>query len=596
MKDFNGVIDFLSKNINEAVEKCGLDLNGQKNVVSFSNRPDIADFQTNICFALAKQKGVNPKVLAEELQSNLSATVLEYFNVEVCPPAFINFSFNEKGVTYFLNEISKNEYFGLEKIGDGKTVVLDYGGANIAKELHMGHLRSPIIGESLTRLYKFFGYKTVGDVHLGDWGLQMGLVMAILDEIGKLEFYYTGKGEKPEITLEFLNENYPKASAKSKTDPEFKKKAETFTLNLQQLKEPYFTIWKDIKEVSIKAIERNYNNLNCKFDLWYGESDAQKYIDRTIKLFVDKGLAYESEEALVVDVKKEGEHIPIPKKDPSEKQLYKNPMPPVIIKKHNGGDLYATTDLATLIQRVEDNKNLTEVVYITDKRQAGHFEGVFRASRLAEIVPEEIKLTHIGYGTMNGRDGKPFKTRDGGVIKLEDVIDMVTNKASEKLKANGVESDHNLAQIIGVGAMKFGDLSNEISRDYVFDLDAFMSFEGKTGPYLQYTAVRISSLLSKAGEFTDKIVVADEYSKEILVNILKLNESLELAHKNLCPSFICTSVYNLASSYSRMYNNVRMLSEQDKVKRDSYLSLSKLVYKKICLALDLLAISVPEKM
>ncbi|MBP3631004.1 MAG: arginine--tRNA ligase, partial [Clostridia bacterium] len=415
-----------------------------------------------------------------------------------------------------------------------------------------------------------------------------------------LKYYFGEIDEKPEITLEFLNENYPLASKRSKTDSEFKVKAETFTLKLQRLEEPYYTIFKDIRDVSVEAIKRNYETLNCTFDLWYGESDAQRYIETTVNTFIEKGLTKESEGATIVEVKRDGEHIPIPKKnpdDPSERQLYKNPMPPVIIKKHNGGDLYATTDIATIMQRVEDFKNLEEIVYIVDKRQANHFEGVFRASKMAGIAPNDLKLTHIGYGTMNGKDGKPFKTRDGGSIKLEDIINLVKSKADEKLKQNGtVVEGKDIALQIGVSAMKFGDLSNEVSRDYVFDLDSFMSFEGKTGPYLQYTAVRIQSILNKAGVFNSGICTSSDLEKNIILEILKLTSAYSTALKDLSPSIVCNALYNLASTYSTFYNNTKILSESDISKRDSYLSLSKLVLDKLKQGLDILAIDVPEKM
>ncbi len=600
MEGFNSVQEYLGNAIKSSLRLCSFEDNNM-NLVSNSQRPEIADFQSNICFALSKKCGIAPLEVANKIVANISKEVKKYFDIEIVSPAFINFKFTDEGLIEIANTLLNNSNYGIDKnIGSGKTVVLDYGGANVAKELHMGHLRSPIIGEAITRLYKLFGYKTVGDVHLGDWGLQMGLVMAMLEEKGMLKYYFGETNEKPAITLDFLNENYPLASKRSKVDAEFKSKAETFTLRLQRLEEPYYSIFKDIREVSVNAIKRNYETLNCNFDLWYGESDAQKYIERTVNTFIEQGLTKESDGATIVEVKKEGEHIPIPKKnpdDPSERQLYKNPMPPVIIKKHNGGDLYATTDIATIMQRVEDFKNLSEIVYIVDKRQATHFEGVFRASKMSGIAPRDLKLTHIGYGTMNGRDGKPFKTRDGGSIKLEDIINLVRSKAEEKLKQNGTEvGGVDIALQIGVSAMKFGDLSNEVSRDYVFDLDSFMSFEGKTGPYLQYTAVRINSILNKAEGFERKISTTSILEKNIVLEILKLTNSYMTALKELSPSVLCNALYNLASAYSTFYNNTKILSEADKVKRDSYLSLSKLVFEKLKQGLDVLAIDIPEKM
>lgn len=590
----------IEKSIYNALKK--LDINIElTNVLSFSSRPEISDFQSNIAFQLSKQLHTNPQELANKIVEELDEDVKELCDVTVVAPAFINFSLTEKGVLKTANEIFENKDYGIDKtIGAGKTVVLDYGGANIAKELHMGHLRSPIIGESIKRLYNKFGFHTVSDVHLGDWGLQMGLVMAMLEEYEMLGFYYGKSDEKPTITLDFLNENYPKASKRSKVDEEFKRKAEDYTLRLQRKEEPIFSIWKDIREVSISAISKNYNELNCTFDLWLGESDAYPYIKRTISEFENRGLTEESAGATIVNVAREGEHIPIPKKnpdDPNERQLYKNPMPPVIIKKHNGGDLYATTDIATIMQRAETYKDLSEIIYIVDKRQATHFEGVFRCCRMAEICPENVKLTHIGYGTMNGKDGKPFKTRSGESIKLQDIIDMVKNKAKEKLNANGVkENSEGLALDIGVSAMKFGDLSNDVSRDYVFDLDSFMSFEGKTGPYLQYTTVRIKSVLQKAGEWKRELSFATKPMKNILIEILKMIEAYKLALDSLSPSQICNALYNLASAYSTFYNDTKIISEPDIEKRNSYLTISELVLRYLQDGLNCLAIAIPEKM
>ncbi len=599
MENFN-VKTYLENNIQKALESCGLQFSGP--VLSYSGRPEIADFQCNVAFTLAKTYHKNPMEIANSLAQKLTELVGEYFTVAVIAPAFINFSFTQTGLAMLASALVSNKNYGINTtLGSGKTVVLDYGGANVAKELHMGHLRSPIIGEALKRIYNLFGYHTVSDVHMGDWGLQMGLVLAILEEQGAFEYYLGNSTTKPQITLEFLNENYPKASKRSKTDPEFKKKADDYTLKLQRKEEPFYTIWKEIRDVSVTAIMRNYKTLNCTFDLWYGESNASDYIPQTIQIFQDKGLAYESEGALVVDVKREGEHIPIPKKDPNdpqEKQLYKNPMPPVMIKKYNGGDLYATTDIATILQRVKDYKDLTEIVYIVDKRQsAHHFQGVFRASLMAGICPNNVTLTNIGYGTMNGKDGKPFKTRDGGSIKLEDIINMVSSKAQEKLAQNGVDgNEDNLAIKIGVSAMKFGDLSNDINRDYIFDLESFMSFEGKTGPYLQYTAVRINSILAKAGDFTQTFCTGSQEEKNILIAMLKLADAYSIALQEKSPSVICNALYNLASAYSTFYNNTKILSEPDQNKRNSYLTLSKLVYNKLCEGLNILAIDVPNKM
>ena len=587
----------LINSLAHAVKDCGFSTDIDI-AIKNSDRPELADFQTNIAFLLAKIEKKAPKDIAEALIGKLKS-ISKIFDVSFVMPGFINFKFTQEGISQTEKLLCENKDYLIDKRGKKKTVVLDYGGANIAKELHMGHLRSPIIGESLKRLYALHGYKTIGDAHLGDWGLQMGLIFAILDEIGSLDYYYGKADKKPEITLDFLNENYPKASAKSKVDPAFKAKADEFTLKLQRKEEPFISIWDEIRKVSVSAIEKNYSALNCNFELWYGESNAEPYIERAVAEFIGQGLTKIVDGTMIVEVKKDGEHIPIPKKnplDPNEKQLYKNPMPPVILKKFNGGDLYATTDIATLLQRVEDNKGLTDIVYVTDNRQSIHFEQVFRAVRKANIVPSNISLSHIGFGTMMGRDGKPFKTRDGGVIKLEDIINLLKDKAQEKLKANGVENDPLLALQIGVGAMKFGDLSNDVFRDYIFDLDDFISFEGKTGPYIQYTAVRIKSILKKAGDFTPVFAIDSELERQIVLSILKLRESYTLALNALSPNLVCNAVYDLASKFSTFYNGTRILSEKNEEKRNAYLTLARLVLQELEQGLNILAIDIPEKM
>ena len=424
----------------------------------------------------------------------------------------------------------------------------------------------------------------------------MGLTELQLKLDGVLDFYFSGKGKEPVITLEMLNEAYPKASARKSVDKEFLKDAEDITLKIQKKEEPYYTIYKKIREVSVTKIAEHYAELGATFDLWYGESDAADYIDRAVQIFVDKGLARESEGALIVDVAKEGEQIPIPKKNPDEPQRYKNPMPPAIIKKHNGADLYATTDIATILMRNETCKNVDEIQYIVDARQSQHFTQVFRCCKLAEISPEKQMLTHIGYGTMNGNDGKPFKTRSGDTIKLEDIINMLVEKASEKLKSNGVEFDRKLALQIGVGAMKFGDLSNNVAKDYVFDLDKFLAFEGKTGPYIQYTVARINSILRKVDTKAGGIKICDKDERNIIIAILKLLTAYEICYQDRSLNALCLASYDLAAAFSTFYNNHHIVNESDKTKQASYIALLMLVKKELSQALDVLGIELPEKM
>lgn len=581
----------LVKKLEVVFEELGFDKSDI--VVTYSNKPEVADYQCNSAFALAKKAQKNPMVLASEIVEKLGDMDGD-FEASVCPPAFINFKMTNKLMSRVAMIALENNQELISKPEKKQTVVFDYGGANVAKELHIGHLRSPIIGEALCRLHRLMGNKVISDTHLGDWGLQMGLTVAELEDDGYLEGYF-GRGENKQITLDTLNEEYPKASSRKKTDENFRKKAEDYTLKIQHKVEPYFSIYEDIRELSIKKIKANYLTLGCKFDLWYGESTANPFIDRTVQIFKDKGLARTSEGALVVDVAREGENIPIEKKSEDEVQRFKNPMPPVIIKKHNDADVYATTDIATILMRNEEF-NPDKIIYVVDFRQSQHFVQVFRASKLAGISPENQELVHVAYGTINGKDGKPFKTREGTVIKLEDIINLITSKAQEKLTENGMGENKELALQIGVGAMKYGDLSNIASKDYVFDIDKFSSFEGKTGPYIQYTGARINSLLEKAGEDCGKISISLPEEKNIVVNLVKMFDSFATCYQDNSMNALALSVYNLASSYAQFYNNVRVLKEADDEKRKSYLGLSKAVLKAIELGLDTLGIETPKRM
>ncbi len=386
---------------------------GSENIsVSFSNRPELCDFQSNIALILAKTMGKNPVDVANKLVENIDKD--DIFEFSAVNPGFINVKMKNKGLSNYANLVSQDSNLGVPQRSP-RLIMFDYGGANVAKELHVGHLRSPIVGEALKRLHIAMGDKTVSDVHLGDYGLQMGLTILQLKEDGYLDKFFKNIVQNYDnialenVTLDLLNEEYPKASKRKDVDEDFKKRADEYTLYIQQHKEPYFSIYNKIRKLSIAEIKKNYELLNTTFNFYLGESDAYPYIDETIQIFVDKGLARESEGALVVDIAKEGEHIPIPKKSADEPQRYKNPMPPAIIRKYNGGDLYATTDIASILMRNRTFKP-HEIVYVTDNRQAGHFEQVFRCSKLAGISPENQKLVHVAFGTMNGSDGKPFKT------------------------------------------------------------------------------------------------------------------------------------------------------------------------------------------
>lgn len=585
------IFDEIELLLNNAGAKAGYN---EKFSVTFSNLPKVCDFQCNDCFAIAKKLGKNPYELAEEVAGSVEEN--EDFVFEAVRPAFINIKLTDKKLTKIGQEFLKDERGGVPKHSQPQKVIMDYGGANVAKALHIGHLRSPIIGESLKRLYRFLGDEVIADVHLGDWGLQMGLTELQLYLDGHLDYYFKG-GDEEEITLEMLNNAYPKASARKNIDEEFKREADDWTFKIQSRQEPYFTIYKKIREVSVKEIKKHYSELGAEFDLWYGESDAQDYIDKAIKIIEDKHLSRVSDGALVVDVAVEGENIPLPKTSEDEVQRYKNPMPPAILKKYNGGVLYATTDIATILMRNEMFKDVDRIEYVVDLRQKNHFTQVFRVCKMAGISPNEQQLVYIGFGTMNGKDGKPFKTRSGDTIKLEDIIDMLVEKAGEKLKSNGVEYDRNLALTIGVGAMKFGDLINNVDKDYIFDLDKFLTFEGKTGPYLQYTAVRINSILNKTGlASAEDFTINNEQEREIIKSILKLNSSYEICYNNKSLSPLCLATYNLASAFSTFYSNINVVNEKDESKKKSYIALLMLVKNKLEQALNILAINVPQKM
>lgn len=583
----------LTTKILEAIKK--LNLPEENLSVSFSSLPELCDFQTNYALITAKKVGKNPLVLAEEIVRELNDS-----NFTAVKPGFINIKVTNELLSQFANGVLNDENLGVDKVEKPRKLLIDYGGANIAKELHVGHLRSPIIGEALKRLHRFLGDTVYADTHLGDWGMQMGLTILQLKEDGYLDEFFKSNGEYENIplkniTLDTLNDEYPKASKRKDTDVNFKKLADDYTLFIQQKREPYYTIYKKIRALSVEEIKKNYSLLNASFDFWFGESDAEDYIDSTIQIFIDKKLTRYSDGALVVDIAKEGEHIPIPKKNENEEQRYKNPMPPAILKKYNGGYLYISTEIATIAMRNKMD-NYDEMIYLTDNRQGKHFEQAFRCAKLAGISPENQKLTHISFGTMNGKDGKPFKTRSGETIRLKDVVKLLIDKASEKLKANGIENDRELARKIGVAAMKFGDLSNIISKDYVFDIDKFLSFDGKTGPYIQYTIARINSILAKAKDEFSSVVVENDEEREIILALQKLNSSYKISYDDYSLNLICSSTFDLAKAFSTYYNNHKILAEKNVEKRKSMLTICLLVKKVLSKALDVLGIDVVEKM
>lgn len=583
--------NIILKDIEFALEKCGFDTKLAS--VSVSNKPELADYQTNLCFALAKQIGEAPIKVAQKIVDNLPQQ--DNYIASAVMPAFVNFKFTDKCLNNFANFCLEDSLTGVQKVSKTRTIFLDYGGANVAKELHIGHLRSPIIGESLARLHKLRGDTVISDVYLGDWGLQMGLNIAQLEDDGVLDFYFGKSSNKIDITIDMLNVAYPKASKRKNTDQEFKKRAELYTFYVQNHKEPYYSLYQTMREVSLVRIKQNYDTLGCNFDLWNGESTSQPYIKDTIEIFKKKNLATISNGALIVDVSQEGENVPSGKFDENGKPLLINPMPPVMLQKANGADIYDTTEIATINMRYQNYKP-DEFIYVVDNRQSQHFVIAFRAAKKAEIVSNETKLTHVSYGTINGTDGKPFKTRSGDVIKLEDIINLITDSAKKKLQENGIQGDEELALQIGIAAAKFGDLSTITSRDYVFDIDKFASFEGKTGPYIQYSGTRIKSLLKKVNIIANEVNICDAEQRELIINLDKLNNSYITSYLDYSLNSLCLSLYNFCSTFSRFYNNTKIMTESDIEKKKAYVAICNLALKAITQAAGVLGFVIPDRM
>ena len=554
--------------------------------LSFSSMPALCDFQSNSSFALAKTLHINPYDVAINVVKHLQDNKLYEFTV--ARPAFINVKLTEAGIKALAEKLKGGQPV---QVGKDKTLYIDYGGPNIGKAMHVGHIRSFNIGESFKRLYKKLGFKVISDIFLGDWGMPMGLIMAMLEREGSLNDYISGK-EK--LTLEVMNVAYPKGSKLKGEDETFKARAEELTLAFQKKIEPYYGFWKRLREVSVSEIKRECALLNVEFDLWNGESSATDYVETVLNMFKDKGLAYVSDGALIVEVAEAGEQIPIPKKSPDEVQRYENPMPPLILQKSNGGDMYATADIATIYMR---NKNYQPDIihYFTDVRQKQRFVQIFRACKKAGIAPESQQLWHTGFGTVNGKDGKALKTRDGGNMQLLDLLNTLYEKAEEKLVSNGTKYDDDLKRKIGNAAIKFADLSNNVEKDYCFDMDRVLAFEGKTGPYIQYTACRIKSILAKAGSFKENFNFAPVH-RSVVLELNKLQASYMTSYQEKSLNSLCAALFNVASEFSSFYNSCHILSEQDEAVRSAHLTLLKLVLEFLTEGCDIIGIEIPEKM
>ena len=584
------IIDYIAEELADAFEKAGYDRAYGK--VTLSNRPDLCEYQCNGAMAGAKLYHKAPIMIANDVVETIGSNTM-FSSVEAVNPGFININLNSTFVAEYLNNMETADKFGVENEKQ-KTIIVDYGGANVAKPLHVGHLRSAVIGESIKRMGRFLGHNMIGDVHLGDWGLQMGLIIEELRErkpdLVYFDESYTGEyPEEAPFTISELEEIYPAASGKSKVDEAFKERAQNATFRLQNGYAPYRAIWKHIMAVSLADLKKNYSNLNVEFDLWKGESDAQPYIPALIDDLVEKGLAYESQGALVVDIAEEGD----------SKEL-----PPCIVRKSDGAALYATSDLATIIEREQDF-HPDRYIYIADKRQDLHFTQVFRVAKKAGIVKPDMPMSFLGFGTMNGKDGKPFKTRDGGVMRLEHLIANINEQVFNRIMENRTVSEEearNTAKIVGLAALKYGDLSNQAAKDYVFDIDRFISFEGNTGPYILYTIVRIKSILNKFAENggtaeAGKILpAASDSEKGLALMLLKFNDVMETSFADLAPHKICQYIYELSNEFNRFYHDTKILSEENPDRQASYISLIMLAKDVLTAAIGVLGIEAPERM
>lgn len=585
------LVELLTAELETAFEAAGYDKQYAR--VTLSNRPDLCEYQCNGAMMAAKAYKKAPIMIANDVVATLeNSSCIE--KVEAVAPGFINIILSADFVACFLNDMSKEEKLGVASPEKQKTIIIDYGGANVAKPLHVGHLRSAVIGESVKRIIKYVGHHAIGDVHLGDWGYQMGLVITELKKRQPELPYFDDafEGEYPKespFTIAELEEIYPTASAYAKEHEDYKEEALQATFLLQNGHRGYTAIWKHIMNVSVADLKKNYGALNVEFDLWKGEADAQKYIPDMVEYLKKEGYAHMDQGALVVDVKEETDTKEIP---------------PCMILKSDGAALYDTTDLATLIER-EKIYQPDEVIYITDKRQELHFVQVFRCAKKTKIVREETKLQFIGFGTMNGKDGKPFKTRDGGVMRLEHLIADINAEMYKKITENRTASPEEakaISEKVALSALKYGDLSNQAAKDYVFDVDRFTSFEGNTGPYILYTIVRIKSILNRYAEAgksveTCEMQKADSASgKALMLEAAKFNQVIENAYEELAPHKICAYIYDLSNAFNRFYHETKILSEENEEKQAGYIALLSITKRVLEACIDMLGFEAPERM
>lgn len=585
------ILDIISDEMKKAFAQAGYDSDLGK--VTLSNRPDLCEFQCNGAMAGAKLYKKAPIMIAGEVAEKLQDSSV-FSEVTAVMPGFLNCKISKSFLTSYLDGMKYDPKFGLEEPSHKLKIVVDYGGPNVAKPLHVGHLRSAVIGESVKRIAKYMGHEVIGDIHMGDWGLQMGLIITELKERKPDLVYFDPafNGEYPTeapFTISELEEIYPTASGKSKEDPEYKARAMEATHMLQSGIKGYRALWDQIIAVSVADLKRNYENLNVDFDLWNGESSVQNVIPGMVDYMKREGYAHESEGALVVDVKEETDTKEIP---------------PCMILKSDGASLYNTTDLATIQERMEKIKPDT-IVYVVDKRQDLYFEQVFRCARKTKLVDADTKLKFLGFGTVNGKDGKPFKTREGGVMRLESLINGINDNMYEKIMENheaDPEEAKKTAKTVALAAIKYGDLSNQASKDYIFDIDRFTSFEGDTGPYILYTIVRIKSILNKYKEAGGNILTAkladatNDAEKSLMLEISKFNGMMESAFQDIAPHKVCAYIYDLANAFNHFYHETKILSEEDARKKEGYISLLILTKEILETCIDVLGFYAPERM
>lgn len=585
------VLSFIKEEVTTAFVASGYDAGYGS--VSLSNRPDLCEYQCNGALAAAKKYKKAPMEIAEAVAEKLSEKEI-FSGVQACPPGFLNITLSEQFLADYTNDMAEDACLGMETVKEPKTIMIDYGGPNVAKPLHVGHLRSAIIGESIKRIGRFMGHTVIGDVHLGDWGLQMGLIITELrqrkPDLVYFDASYQGEYPKePPFTISELEEIYPTASAKSKEDEAYKEAAMAATYEMQHGNRGYQALLAHILSVSVKDLKRNYENLSVFFDLWKGESDAQPYIPAMVEKMKADGYAYISEGALVVDVKEETDTKEIP---------------PCMILKSDGASLYNTTDLATLVWRMQDY-HPDKIIYVVDKRQELYFTQVFRCARKTGIVPDATELEFVGFGTMNGKDGKPFKTREGGVMRLETLVSEINDKMYDKIMENETMTEEEAiqtAKMVALSAIKYGDLSNQASKDYIFDVERFTSFEGNTGPYILYTIVRMKSILHKYNALgrqaeDARILPASRPSEKSLMLVLtRFNHAIQEAYEESAPHRVCAYLYELANAFNHFYHETKILAEEDEAKQAGAIRLLMLTREVLEKGIDLLGFEAPERM